>query len=73
MLLTFFPPSLAPPITTDSELIWSFKKLDNNHVQAKFRMAEYLNAQQDRLYFEAGKKAVTLQDYTLDMTKVSDT
>jgi hypothetical protein len=63
----------APPITTDSELIWSFRKLDDNHVQGRFRIAGYLNAQNDKLYFEAGKRAVTLQDYTLDMVKVSDT
>ena len=68
----------APPITTDSELIWQFRTdegggddRDVNHVQGKFRIAGYLNAQSDKLYFEAGKKAVTLQDYTLDMYKIS--
>ena len=68
----------APPITTDSELIWQFRTdqgsggdSDVNHVQGKFRTAGYLNAQSDKLYFEAGKKAVTLQDYTLDMYKIS--
>ena len=64
----------APPITTDSELIWQFRNLeDGRHVQGKFRIAGYLNAQSDKLYFDAGKRAVTLQDYTLDMRKVSET
>jgi len=78
-VFTFVPPLLsrylfflAPPITTDSELIWKFHKIDDTHLVAKFRIAGYLNAQQDKLYFEAGKKAVTLQDYTLEMTKVGD-
>ncbi|CAB9498103.1 expressed unknown protein [Seminavis robusta] len=64
----------APPITTDSELIWEFQPTTTSDtiVQGRLRIAEYLNAQNDKLYFEAGKRAVTLQDYTLVMTKVSE-
>jgi hypothetical protein len=62
----------APPITTDSELVWKFEKLDDSHVRANFRIAEYLNAQNDKLYFEAAKRAVTLQDYVLFMIRVSE-
>jgi hypothetical protein len=60
----------SPPITTDSEYIWSFKRLDGNHVQGKLRIAGYLNAQSDTLYFDARNRAVSLQDYTLDMKKI---
>ena len=56
----------APPITTDTEYIWKFEKLDSDHVQGKLRIAGYLNAQGDTLYFDARNRAVSLQDYTLD-------
>ena len=62
--------STAPPITTDSEYIWEFTKLDSNHVQGRLRIAGYLNAQSDTLFFEARNRAVSLQDYTLDMKRV---
>lgn len=60
----------APPITTDSEYIWSFERIDDNHVQGKLRIAGYLNAQSDTLYFDARNRAVSLQDYVLDMRKI---
>lgn len=59
----------APPITTDTEYIWKFDLVDDNHVQGKLRIAGYLNAQSDKLYFEARNRAVSLQDYTLDMVR----
>uniref|UniRef100_A0A6V2F0W3 DUF6816 domain-containing protein n=1 Tax=Ditylum brightwellii TaxID=49249 RepID=A0A6V2F0W3_9STRA len=61
--------STAPPVTTDSEFIWRFERLDENHVVGKFRIAGYLNAQSDKLYFDARNRAVSLQDYTLDMRR----
>ena len=60
----------SPPITTDSEYIWSFERLDENHIRGKLRIAAYLNAQSDTLYFDARNRAVSLQDYTLDMEKI---
>jgi len=60
----------SPPITTDSEYIWSFERLDENHVRGKLRIAGYLNAQSDSLYFDARNRAVSLQDYVLDMKKI---
>ena len=60
----------SPPITTDSEYIWSFERLDEKHVRGKLRIAGYLNAQSDTLYFDARNRAVSLQDYTLDMKKI---
>lgn len=60
----------APPLTTDSELIWFMDKLSDSHVQAKLRIAGYLNPQSDKLYFDARNRAVSLQDYTLDMKRV---
>ncbi|GAX19735.1 hypothetical protein FisN_19Hh323 [Fistulifera solaris] len=60
----------APPITTDTEYLWSLR-LDkrSNSVTGKLRIAGYLNPT-DRLYFDAKKRAVTLQDYTLYMRKI---
>jgi hypothetical protein len=60
----------APPITTDTEYLWSLS-LDksSNTVTGKLRIAGYLNPT-DRLYFDAKKRAVTLQDYSLSMRKV---
>mmetsp|Transcript_20054 Transcript_20054/g.49907 ORF Transcript_20054/g.49907 Transcript_20054/m.49907 type:complete len:329 (-) Transcript_20054:1487-2473(-) len=60
----------SPPITTDSEYIWSFERLDENHVRGSLRIAGYLNAQSDSLYFDARNRAVSLQDYVLDMKKI---
>lgn len=59
----------APPLTTDQELIWVLEKLDDNHIVGKFRIAGYLNAQSDTLYFDARNRAVSLQDYTMDFRK----
>jgi len=60
----------SPPITTDSEYIWSFERLDENHIRGRLRIASYLNAQSDTLYFDARNRAVSLQDYTLDMERI---
>ena len=62
----------SPPITTDSELLWSFErsKVDGNVVMAKLRIVRYLNAQSDQLYFEAKNRAVSIADYELTMRKV---
>mmetsp|Transcript_3427 Transcript_3427/g.6342 ORF Transcript_3427/g.6342 Transcript_3427/m.6342 type:complete len:373 (-) Transcript_3427:39-1157(-) len=62
----------APPITTDTEALWSFEQLGENRVRGKLRLAEYLNAQSDQLYFEAKNRAVSIADYELDMRRVSD-
>jgi len=61
----------APPLTTDSELIWKFQKIDNDTIKAKLRIAGYLNAQSDKLYFDAKKRAVSLQDYDLEFKRVN--
>jgi len=61
----------APPVTTDSESIWVFTKIDNDTVSAKLRIASYLNAQSDSLYFEARNKAVSFADYVLTMKRAS--
>jgi len=64
--------STAPPVTTDTELIWKFTKLDDDHVRGRLRIAGYLNPQSDKLYFEAKNRAVTIQDYDLDMRRKKD-
>jgi hypothetical protein len=62
--------STAPPIFTDSESIYRFERTDDRHVFGKLRIAGYLNAQSDKLYFDARNRAVSLQDYTLEMEKI---
>ena len=59
----------APPVTTDSESIWVFEKIDDNTIRAKLRIASYLNAQSDALYFDAKNRAVSFADYDLTMKK----
>jgi len=59
----------APPVTTDSENIWVFEKIDENNIKARLRLASYLNAQSDSLYFDAKNRAVSFADYTLTMTR----
>lgn len=63
--------STAPPVTTDSENVWVFKKIDDNTITARLRLASYLNAQSDTLYFEARNRAVSFADYTLSLKKIS--
>ena len=62
----------VPPVTTDTELIWLFEKVDgdDNTVNAKLRIASYLNAQSDKLYFEAKNQAVSYADYDLKFKKI---
>lgn len=62
--------STAPPVFTDSELLWEFTKIDDNHIQGRLRIAGYLNAQSDKLYFDARNRAVSIQDYALDMRRI---
>jgi hypothetical protein len=74
--------SPAPPIFTDSEVMYEFHVPDcspspasagsrkPDRVQGRLRIASYLNPM-DELYFDARNRAVSLQDYTLDMRRVS--
>mmetsp|Transcript_40844 Transcript_40844/g.44305 ORF Transcript_40844/g.44305 Transcript_40844/m.44305 type:complete len:311 (+) Transcript_40844:222-1154(+) len=62
--------STAPPIITDSECIWSFDRIDDDHIRGKLRIAGYLTPQNDAFYFDAQNRAVSLQDYTLDMKRI---
>ena len=81
----------APPITTDTELIYQFTPIldctttttttssshRNNenpirHVRGKLRIIGYLNPN-DKLYFDVKNRAVTVQDYVLDMKRVIST
>lgn len=63
----------APPIFTDSEVLWKLHQVDAKHVQARLRLAGYLNAQSDKLFFDARNRAVSLLEYTLDMEQISST
>ena len=62
----------APPVTTDTESIWKFERLDDESktVKARLRIASYLNAQTDTLYFDAKNRAVSFADYDLLMKRV---
>lgn len=59
----------APPVTTDTETIWLFERVDADTVSARLRIASFLNAQSDSLYFEARNRAVSFADYTLTMKR----
>jgi hypothetical protein len=65
--------STAPPIFTDSELLWKLERVDadnDSHVRGRLRIVGYLNALSDKLYFDARNRAVSIQDYTLDMKRI---
>jgi hypothetical protein len=61
----------APPITTDEEVLWKLENLQRGKVQGSLRLAGYLTPT-DKLYFDARDRAVSLQDYTLDMVLIGD-
>lgn len=61
--------STAPPVTTDTEIIYSFKRIGDDRVEGRLRLAGYLNPQSDQLYFEAKNRAVSLTDYTIVLTR----
>ena len=60
----------APPVTTDTELIWYYDKIDDNTINAKLRIASYLNSQSDTLFFDAKNRAVSFADYHIILKKV---
>ena len=62
--------STAPPVTTDIENIWAFERIDDNIITARLRLASYLNAQSDSLYFDAKNRAVSFADYKLSFKRV---
>ena len=61
--------SIAPPVTTDTEVIYSFNKVGSDKVEGKLRLAGYLNPQSDSLYFESQNRAVSITDYTLSLKR----
>mmetsp|Transcript_10672 Transcript_10672/g.17619 ORF Transcript_10672/g.17619 Transcript_10672/m.17619 type:complete len:316 (-) Transcript_10672:36-983(-) len=61
--------SIAPPVTTDTEVIYSLSKVGGDRVEGKLRLAGYLNPQSDSLYFEAQNRAVSITDYTLSLKR----
>jgi hypothetical protein len=80
--------STAPPITTDTELIFQYTPImmdctaststtmtttasspPINCIRGKLRIVGYLNPN-DKYYFDVQNRAVTIQDYTLDMKRI---
>lgn len=61
--------STAPPVTTDTEAIYSFKRVGSDEVKGRLRLAGYLNPQGDQLYFDAKNRAVSLNDYKLSLKR----
>ena len=59
----------APPVTSDTEILYSFQRIGDEKVEGKLRLASYLNPQSDKLYFDAKNRAVSLSDYTLVLTR----
>lgn len=62
----------APPVTTDSEVLYEFKRIGNDRIEGKLRLAGYLNPQSDKLYFDAKNRAVSLTDYTISLRKANN-
>ena len=58
-----------PPITTDQEVVSEYRLLEDGQIQARIRLAGYLNPN-DVLFFASEQKAVTLSDYSLVLKKV---
>ena len=56
----------APPVTTDTEAIYLFKRIGDDRVEGRLRLAGYLNPQADQLYFEARN------NYTLFLTRAAN-
>jgi hypothetical protein len=61
----------APPVTSDTEILYSLKRYEDGKVEGKLRLAGYLNPQSDKLYFDAKNRAVSLNDYTLQLRRSS--
>lgn len=59
----------VPPVTTDQEILWELQRLSPNQVKGRLRLAGYLNAQSDNLFFEAKNRAVSIADYTLELKR----
>ena len=58
----------APPITTDSEILTELRRTGGDAVVGRLRLVDYMNPQ-DPLYFDARRKAVSIADYDVRMTK----
>ena len=57
----------APPITTDSEILTELRRT-GDAVVGRLRLVDYMNPQ-DPLYFDARRKAVSIADYDVRLTK----
>mmetsp|Transcript_3438 Transcript_3438/g.7552 ORF Transcript_3438/g.7552 Transcript_3438/m.7552 type:complete len:363 (-) Transcript_3438:142-1230(-) len=64
--------STAPPVTTDTEALYSFNRIGNDEIKGRLRLAGYLTPQGDQLYFDAKNRAVSLNDYTLTLRRTSN-
>jgi len=60
-----------PPITTDQETLAEYTLDKAGGINAKVRLLGFLNPN-DRLYFSARQKAVTVSDYSLQMTLIPE-
>jgi hypothetical protein len=63
--------STAPPITTDTESIWKLDPQESSDLLlGQLRILAYLVPSQDQLYFQARKRAVSIQDYSVEMRRI---
>ena len=62
-----------PPITTDSEVVIALTPADATAsvVRGRLRLLSYLQPY-DPLYFAAGRKAVSISDYSLNLTRLPE-
>lgn len=61
----------APPVTSDTEVLYSFKRVGDDRIEGRLRLAGYLNPQSDKLYFDAKNRAVSLSDYSLTLRRIN--
>ena len=69
--MTLTNTNAAPPITTDSEILTELRRAGDGGVVGRLRLIDYLNPQ-DPLYFDARRKAVSIADYDVRMTKCAN-
>lgn len=58
----------SPPITTDQEVLSQYRR-EGDAVLGRVRVVGYLNPN-DKLFFDAKQKAVTVSDYNLVLRSV---
>eukprot|EP00419_Tripos_fusus_P007937 CAMPEP_0172678288 /NCGR_PEP_ID=MMETSP1074-20121228/15294_1 /TAXON_ID=2916 /ORGANISM="Ceratium fusus, Strain PA161109" /LENGTH=333 /DNA_ID=CAMNT_0013496299 /DNA_START=24 /DNA_END=1025 /DNA_ORIENTATION=- len=65
------PGTGANPLVVDEEVLTELRRQPNGSVDARVRLIGYLNPN-DPLFFQAGNKAVTIADYSLQFSRLAE-